>query len=59
MMIVCDRCRKNTVDFETRKDWKHIEVSEKCYGKLWDLYICKECSNAFFDFLSNKAGEQE
>ena len=56
-MIVCDRCRKNTVDFETRKDWKHIEVSEKSYGKLWDLYICKECSNAFFDFLSNKTGE--
>lgn len=59
MMIVCDRCIKNTVDFETRKDWKHIEVSEKGYGKLRDLYFCKECSNAFYKFLDNKAGEQE
>lgn len=59
MRIVCDRCRKNTVDYGERKDWKHIEVSEKGYGKLWDFYFCKECSNAFFDFLNNKAGEQE
>lgn len=29
MMIVCDRCKKNTVDFEDRKDWKHIEMYEK------------------------------
>lgn len=58
MMIVCDRCRKNTVDYGERADWKHIEVSEKGYGKLWDFYFCKECSNAFFDFLYNKLDEQ-
>lgn len=59
MMIVCDRCRKNTVDYENRKDWKHVEISEKGYGKLWDLYFCKECSNAFYSFLSNKVSGQE
>lgn len=58
MRIVCDRCRKNTVDFEDRKDWKHIEMYEKGYGKLDDYYFCKECSSAFYKFLSNKAGEQ-
>lgn len=59
MRIVCDRCRKNTVDYEARKDWKHIEISEKGYGKLWDFYFCKECSHAFYDFLNNKESEQE
>lgn len=54
MMIVCDRCRKNTVNYGERKDWKHIEISEKGYGKLWDFYFCKECSNAFFDFLNKR-----
>lgn len=59
MRIVCDRCRKNTVDFENRKDWKHIEMYEKGYGKLDDYYFCKECSSAFYKFLDNKVGEQE
>lgn len=54
MMIVCDRCRKNTVNYGERKDWKHIEISEKGYGKLLDFYFCKECSNAFFDFLNKR-----
>lgn len=59
MMIVCDRCRKSTVDYEDMNDWKHIEVSKKGCGKLWDLYFCKECSSAFYKFLDNKVGEQE
>ena len=59
MRIVCDRCRKNTVDFEVREGWKHIEMYEKGYGKLDDYYFCKECSSAFYKFLDNKAGEQE
>ena len=56
MRIVCDRCQKNTVDFEDRKDWIHIEMSEKGYGKTGDYYLCKDCSSAFFSFLDNKAG---
>ena len=59
MRIVCDRCRKNTVDFEGREHWKHIEISEKGYGKLGNYYLCKECSNAFYNFLDNKGGEQK
>ena len=42
-MIVCDRCRKNTVDYGERKDWKHIEVSEKGYGKLLSLQRIFKC----------------
>lgn len=41
MIIVCDRCRKNTVDFEERSGWKHIEMYEKGYGKLDDYYFAK------------------
>ena len=59
MRIVCDRCRKNTVDFEERSGWIHIEMSEKGYGKLNDYYFCKECSSASYKFLDNKASEQE
>lgn len=59
MTIVCDRCGKNTVDFEDRKDWKHIEISEKGYGKLGNYYLCKGCSNAFYKFLDNKECEEE
>ena len=59
MTIVCNRCRKNTVDFEERSGWMHIEMYEKGYGKLGDYYLCKECSSAFYKFLDNKAGGQE
>lgn len=59
MRIVCDRCRKNTVDFEERREWIHIEMYQKGYGKLGDYYFCEECSSAFYKFLNNKAGEQE
>lgn len=51
MIIVCDRCGENTVDFEDRKDWKHIEIYEKGYGKLGNYYLCKGCSNAFCKFF--------
>ena len=59
MKIVCDRCKNKIVNFDYRNKWKHIEISEKGYGKLGDYYLCLECSNAFYDFLDNKAGEQE
>lgn len=59
MMIVCDRCRKNTVNYEGREKWTHIEMYEKGYGKLGDYYFCKECSSAFYKFLDNKTGEKE
>lgn len=59
MMIVCDRCRKNTVNYEGREGWTHIEIYEKGYGKLGDYYFCKECSSAFYKFLDNKTGEKE
>ena len=55
MMIVCDRCMKSVTSFDDRKDWSHVELSEKGYGKLNDYYLCKECSNAFYRFLANKA----
>lgn len=58
MRIVCDRCQRKTVDFDYRDKWKHIETSEKGCGKLGDYYLCPECSNAFYKFLDNKAGEQ-
>lgn len=56
MIIVCDRCRKNTVDFEERSEWMHIEIYKKGSRKLDDYYFCKECSRAFYKFLSDKAG---
>lgn len=59
MRIVCDRCRKNVTKFEDRKDWKHIELSEKSYGKFGDYYLCVKCSDAFYRFLNNKEDEQE
>ena len=59
MMIVCDRCRKNTVNYEGREERTHIEMYEKGYGKLGDYYFCKECSSAFYKFLDNKTGEKE
>lgn len=46
MRIVCDRCRKNVTDFENRKDWKHIELYEKGYGKLDDLHETYKAKNA-------------
>lgn len=58
MRIVCDRCKKKTVNFDYRDKWTHIETSEKGCGKLGDYYLCLECSHAFYDFLDNKAGEQ-
>lgn len=59
MRIVCDRCQKKTVRFDDRDKWMHIETSEMGYGKLGDYYLCPECSDAFYDFLNNKAGEKQ
>lgn len=59
MRIVCDRCKEKVVRFEDREDWKHIEVSNVRCGILGDYYLCEQCSDAFYKFLSNKAGEQE
>lgn len=59
MRIVCDRCRKNTVDFKDRKDWIHIEISEKVYGKVGDYYLCKKCSDAFYKFLDSEVCKNE
>lgn len=60
MIIVCDRCRKNTVDFKDKKDWTHIETSEKkIYGIVGDYYLCKKCSNEFYKFLDNEYVEVE
>ena len=43
MIIVCDRCGENTVDFEDRGHWEHIEISEKGYGKLLSLQRIFKC----------------
>ena len=59
MRIACDRCKKETVSFDYRDKWTYIETHEKGYGKLGDYYLCPKCSHAFYDFLDNKAGEQE
>lgn len=60
MIIVCDRCRKNTVDFKDKKDWTHIETSEKkIYGIVGDYYLCKKCSDEFYKFLDNEYVEVE
>lgn len=49
--IICDRCKEETVDFDRRDDWEHIETSQKGYGKLGDYYLCPKCKKDFFKFL--------
>lgn len=51
MRILCDRCQNETTNFDDRKNWKHIETSEKGYGKLGDYYLCPKCSKDFYNFL--------
>lgn len=58
MTILCDRCKEKTTDFDERKDWKHIETSEKGYGKLGDYYLCPECSKEFYNFLSRRVANE-
>lgn len=53
MIIVCDRCRKATTDYDNRNKWKHIETSEKGYGKLGDYFLCPECSDKFYKFINS------
>lgn len=54
MKILCDRCQDEAVDFDNRPNWKHIETSEKGYGKLGDYYLCPKCSKEFLDFINNR-----
>lgn len=51
MKIICDRCEKEITDVETRKEWLHIETSEKGYGKLCDYYLCPKCKNSFYKWM--------
>lgn len=62
MRILCDRCKKQNVDFNFRNKWAHIEFSEKGYGKLGDYYLCPECASDYYKFIGNETvigGEAE
>lgn len=59
MKILCDRCEDEMTDFGDRKDWKHIETSEKGYGKLGDYYLCPKCSKEFYNFIDNRRAADE
>lgn len=62
MRIACDRCKKRTVSFDYRYNWKHIETHEKGYGKLGDYYLCPKCASDYYKFLRNETvigGEEE
>ena len=62
MRILCDRCKKQTVDFDFRNKWAHIEYSEKGVGKLGDYYLCPKCASDYYKFIDNETvigGEEE
>ncbi len=50
MRILCDRCKKQNVDFSFRDKWAHIEYSEKGFGKLGDYYLCPKCASDYYKF---------
>lgn len=54
MRILCDRCKKQNVDFDFRDEWAHIELSEKGYGKLGDYYLCPKCASDYRKFINNE-----
>lgn len=54
MRIVCDRCRKSTVDFDRRDKWLYIKTSTNKMAKLGDYYICPKCRDDFYNFIDNK-----
>lgn len=58
MRIVCDRCKKENVNFEDRSKWGHVEVSEKGYGKLCDYYLCPKCYSELYKFMDGKKVEE-
>lgn len=62
MRMLCDRCKKQTVDFAFRNKWAHIEYSEKGVGKLGDHYLCPKCASDYYKFIDNRTvvgGEEE
>lgn len=62
MRILCDRCKKQNVDFSFRDKWAHIEYSEKGFGKLGDYYLCPKCASDYHEFIDNETaigGEKE
>lgn len=65
MRILCDRCKKQNVDFSFRDKWDkwaHIEYSEKGFGKLGDYYLCPKCASDYHEFIDNETvigGEED
>lgn len=62
MKILCDRCKKQNVDFDFRDKWAHIELSEKGFGKLGNYYLCPKCASDYYKFIGNETvigGEEE
>lgn len=54
MRIVCDRCKKSTVDFDKRDKWLHIKTSTNKMAELGNYYICPKCRYDFYNFIGNK-----
>lgn len=54
MRIVCDRCKKSTVDFDRRDKWLRIETSTNKMAGLGDYHICPKCRDDFYNFMDNK-----
>lgn len=54
MRIVCDRCKKSTVDFDKGDKWLRIDTSTKKISELRDYYLCPKCRDDFYDFIDNK-----
>lgn len=51
MIIICDRCKKSTVDFYKRDRWLHIESSINKIGRTADYYLCPKCREDFYNFM--------
>lgn len=58
MTILCDRCKKESVNYDCRDKWGHIELAEKGYGKLGNYYLCPKCYHDFFEFLKGVTNER-
>lgn len=54
MIIVCDRCKKSTVEFDQRDKWLRLDTSTNKMSKLRDYYLCPKCRYDFYDFINNK-----
>ena len=55
MRILCNRCKKQNVDFSFKDKWAHIEYSEKGFGKLGDYYLCPKCASDYHEFINNES----